>query len=302
MLMDPSHKKIMPDIAQSEKSSFQSPLEWVGMEKVALPLILSSGDKVPAQADIFVNLSQSDAKGIHMSRLYLALQEGFKGRPLDLSLIKEVLDQFVASQKGLADQARMVVRWQEMHLRPALLSEYAGWKTYPVEVIAEKSGQTYDISLNFSIFYSSACPCSAALARQIYQQAFAKEFCEDNISFEKIFNWLGKTPVATPHSQRSRADIQLHLGDGAQAELSCLKYIDILEEALKTPVQTAVKREDEQEFARLNGENSMFVEDALRIIKQALNEQSELERFHVKTHHFESLHAHDAVGSIHSGL
>ena len=32
---------------------------------------------------------------------------------------------------------------------------------------------------------------------------------------------------------------------------------------LKTPVQAAVKREDEQEFARLNGQNLMFCEDVL---------------------------------------
>ena len=67
-----------------------------------------------------------------------------------------------------------------------------------------------------------------------------------------------------------------------------------------TPVQTAVKREDEQEFARLNGENSMFVEDALRTMKKALNSFDSLESFEIKTHHFESLHAHDAVGSIRS--
>jgi GTP cyclohydrolase I len=76
--------------------------------------------------------------------------------------------------------------------------------------------------------------------------------------------------------------------------------MNALEEALGTPVQTAVKREDEQEFARLNGVRSMFVEDALRTMKKTLGEFSELASFQVKTHHFESLHAHDAVGSIRS--
>ena len=39
-----------------------------------------------------------------------------------------------------------------------------------------------------------------------------------------------------------------------------LDLIDRIEDALKTPVQTAVKREDEQAFALLNGENLMFCE------------------------------------------
>jgi len=297
--MDPNQKKVMPDIAQTEKSSFLSRLEWVGMEKVALPLTLKEGWQVPAEADIFVNLAQEEAKGIHMSRLYLALQSGLEQKQISATLIQQLLKSFVESQKGLADSSRLVLRWNELHKRKALLSEYAGWKNYPVEVVAECRQDKVQINLKFSIFYSSACPCSAALARQLYQQSFAKEFCEDNISFQKVFNWLGATTVATPHSQRSRADIQMLLKPGAES-LSFLQYIDSLEKNLMTPVQTAVKREDEQEFARLNGENSMFVEDALRAMKKALNSFHTLESFQIKTHHFESLHAHDAVGSIHS--
>ncbi len=78
-------------------------------------------------------------------------------------------------------------------------------------------------------------------------------------------------------------------------DIEILSFIDQLEDDLETPVQTAVKREDEQEF---NGENSMFVEDALRIMKNSLESFQQVQSFQVKTHHFESLHAHDAVGSI----
>lgn len=287
----------MPDIAQSEKSTFLSPLQWVGMEKVALPLKLEGGWQVPAEADIFVNLAQAEAKGIHMSRLYLALQDGFRGQSLSPKQISQVLQEFVSSQKGLADSSRLVLRWQEMHQRKALLSEYFGWKTYPVQVVAENIKDSFDIRFQFSVDYSSACPCSAALGRQLYQQAFAKEFCEDNLSFNKVFEWLGETRVATPHSQRSRADVEMKL-KGDVDSIQFIEFIDCLEKALKTPVQTAVKREDEQEFARLNGENSMFVEDALRIMKKALSENEKVAEFSVKTHHFESLHAHDAVGSV----
>lgn len=52
-------------------------------------------------------------------------------------------------------------------------------------------------------------------------------------------------------------------------DIQILTYLDSLEAELKTPVQTAVKRIDEQKFARLNGQNTMFVEDALRIISKA---------------------------------
>ncbi|WP_205192559.1 GTP cyclohydrolase, FolE2/MptA family, partial [Burkholderia sp. LMG 13014] len=63
--------------------------------------------------------------------------------------------------------------------------------------------------------------------------------------------------------------------------------------ALGTPVQTAVKRADEQAFAVLNGENLMFVEDAARRVQAALDGRHASPHVHVR--HLESLHPHDAV-------
>ncbi len=297
MLKDPNQKKEMPDVATSEAPELMSPLEWVGMEKVALPIVLSHGAQVLCEADIFVNLTKEDAKGIHMSRLYMDLQKGLEHQRLNIAGIKRLLKDFVDSQAGLADGAKVVLRWQELHKRKALLSNNKGWKEYPVFLDAQIVNGKMDLTLGFSVFYSSTCPCSAALARQLYQQAFAKEFCDDNLSFDKVYEWLGKSKIAAPHSQRSRADIELLMKD-SDADVQVLSFIDQIEDQLATPVQSAVKREDEQEFARLNGENTMFVEDALRIMKHALEGFDSVESFRVKTHHYESLHAHDAVGSI----
>jgi GTP cyclohydrolase I len=297
MLKDPMQKKVMPDVATNESPELQGVLEWVGMEKVALPVVLSHGAQVLCEADIFVNLAKKDAKGIHMSRLYMALQKGLEHQRLNLRAIKNLLQTFVESQDELATSSRLVLRWMELHKRKALLSDNKGWKEYPVSLEAEIIDGQLSIQLNFSVFYSSTCPCSAALSRQLYQQAFAKEFCDDNMTFEKVHEWLGKSQIASPHSQRSRADVSLIMKEG-DSDIEVIPFIDRVEDHLSTPVQSAVKREDEQEFARLNGENTMFVEDALRIMKNALESFDSVESFRVKTHHYESLHAHDAVGSI----
>ncbi len=71
--------------------------------------------------------------------------------------------------------------------------------------------------------------------------------------------------------------------------------IDRVEDALGTPVQTAVKRADEQAFARLNGQNLMYVEDAARKIQQSLG--NAFPQSSVSVRHVESLHPHDAVAS-----
>src|ERR1700747_1699968 len=73
------------------------------------------------------------------------------------------------------------------------------------------------------------------------------------------------------------------------------EIIDAIEDALQTPVQTAVKREDEQAFALLNGANLMFCEDAARRIQTALANDERVADFWIRASHMESLHPHNAV-------
>ena len=74
-----------------------------------------------------------------------------------------------------------------------------------------------------------------------------------------------------------------------------VELIDAIERALATPVQAAVKREDEQAFAKLNAENPMFCEDAARRIRAALDADARIAGYHIVASHHESLHPHDAV-------
>jgi GTP cyclohydrolase IB len=78
--------------------------------------------------------------------------------------------------------------------------------------------------------------------------------------------------------------------------------IDAVEDALKTPVQAAVKREDEQAFALLNGQNLMFCEDAARRVQTALASQERVVDFWARCRHFESLHPHNAVAIVTKGV
>ncbi|MEI7973455.1 MAG: GTP cyclohydrolase, FolE2/MptA family, partial [Bdellovibrio sp.] len=78
-------------------------------------------------------------------------------------------------------------------------------------------------------------------------------------------------------------------------------WIGAIEAILGTPVQEAVKRLDEQEFARRNAQNLMFCEDAARRIGGFLKSQSEVLAFSCSVFHLESLHAHNAVARLHWG-
>lgn len=286
----------MPDVASTSSSVINSRIDWVGMDKITLPVNVN-GEQVLASANVHVNVLDPSAKGIHMSRLFLALEKNLLKKNLAIKSLLQVMTKLVSSQSGLSDSARLSLKWNQPVRRKALLSDNEGWKDYPMRIRMVQVGTEVHTELAFQLYYSSTCPCSAALARQLVQEAFEEKFAKGQLYFDEVSNWLGSKQIASPHSQRSRADVVLRFKPG-QESLDFIKYVDAIEDALKTPVQTAVKREDEQEFARLNGENLMFVEDALRRMKDALSSFPELIKFKIKASHFESLHQHDAVGTI----
>ena len=183
------------------------------------------------------------------------------------------------------------------------MSGKRGWKAYPTTITGRLNQGKLDIELAIDVRYSSTCPCSAALARQLIQQAFKEKFSEEQVNLNDVHEWLGTTDgvVATPHSQRSVAEVKVKL-NSTVSEFPITDLVDLIENALQTPVQAAVKREDEQEFARLNGQNLMFCEDAARRLQHAMLQASEYDDFWLRINHLESLHAHDAVSVTTKGL
>jgi GTP cyclohydrolase I len=187
--------------------------------------------------------------------------------------------------------------------RPALKSDNSGWKSYPLTIAGILRDGQCEIELSFRLDYSSTCPASAALARQLIQDKFQHDFpSAQPLDHRRVTQWLGSEQgiCATPHSQRSVADVRVKLAPSFG--LPIVELIDGVEDALKTPVQTAVKREDEQEFALLNGANLMFCEDAARRIHDALDSDERVVDFWARASHLESLHAHDAVAITTKGV
>ncbi|MBT2786365.1 MULTISPECIES: GTP cyclohydrolase FolE2 [unclassified Halomonas] len=288
----------LPDIA-SQTTRLTSTLTWVGMEGIALPVQLGTRS-VTAKLDAGVSLDDSEARGIHMSRLYLALAP-LEDAPLTLPTVKDILSTFLTSQEGLSQQAYLTVEGELPLKRQALISPLAGWKSYPFSLRGQLTPAGFHVELGLTVGYSSTCPCSAALARQSIQQAFAEDFSEIPLTPSAVSAWLGSEEgiLATPHSQRSSVECSLRLTEGENEELPIADWleraVDRIEKALGTALQTAVKRIDEQAFALANGQNLMFCEDAARRVDKALRQAPGVAGFQLKVVHAESLHAHDAV-------
>lgn len=290
---------VLPDVSLAERASQLSQLEWVGMQGIDLPVTLAEpGYKrtLHARADVQVDLPPPHVKGIHMSRLYRLLDELGDGEALSAKGLLHLLQAMVDSHRDCGSRnARLQLDFELLARRPALVTEgLAGWKSYPVRLEAMLINGEFSVQGRVSVAYSSTCPCSAALSRQLVEQAFMAAFAgQDQPSTEAVAKWLREhATLATPHSQRSVAQVQVRLVNDAHT-LALLHLIDSIEQALATPVQTAVKRADEQAFAALNGSNLMFVEDAARRIQAALTGRFDAPQVHVR--HLESLHPHDAA-------
>lgn len=288
----------LPDINISDSAPVHSPLSWVGMQGIDLPVPVREPGchrDVHARVDAQVDLPRPEAKGIHMSRLYRLLETLSQGEGLTPAGLRLLLDRMIESHADCGSgNARLHVAFDLLARRPALVSEgLSGWTSYPVRIDASLVDAAYACRLEVRVGYSSTCPCSSALSRQIVEQGFRDAFVgKVAVTPDEVAVWLrDNATAATPHSQRSEAQVSIEADPTANG-FGLLALIDRIEAALQTPVQTAVKRADEQAFAVLNGRNLMFVEDAARRINAALADQPR-PRVHVR--HLESLHPHDAV-------
>ncbi len=298
----------LSDITNEPHSGPNATLNWVGMSEIELPVHILTGKgkeiQTVASVQAFVNLIDPESKGIHMSRLYLAIDQILSDHTITPVLLRTVVEQFASSQDGKSDSAYLECRFNFFERRNSLISDNTGWKSYRVKTTTSLRQGELTTELSIEVPYSSTCPCSAALARDIIQQGFQNSFGDSGkVDANQVYEWLGTTEgiSATPHSQRSIAQVRVKLSDQVK-DMPISRLIDEIEEALSTPVQAAVKREDEQEFARLNASNLMFCEDAARRVQAALEADITLEDYWIRVNHLESLHPHDAVAIVTKGV
>lgn len=292
--------KSLPDIAGQKESSVSfTGLSWVGMEKIQAP-ILYSGQLLSAVVDAQVNLKAGTSRGIHMSRLYNLISENLSTQNLSWVQLEKLATDFISSQGEISEVARLKIKFQLPLIRQALKSELKGWRLYPVEMEVIKNKDQVQKKLSVEILYSSTCPASTALSLELWRQDMKSNFQDEkNLTLNHIDSWMAshKGMPGTPHAQRSLGIVQVSLA-ASENSFGPEELIDGLEAALQTPVQTVVKRVDEQEFARLNGQNTMFCEDAARKVQEWLDSLTIITAYKGTFEHQESLHPHNAVAVI----
>lgn len=296
-MIDKNSEKLDDVASRPPEKHLALSLREVGLENVQSQVQVQ-GLLLSAKSEACVSLIDKNARGIHMSRLFKILSQMHE-QELSWSWLNSCLEKMLLSHDRLSDSGHLQVSFELPVLRKALLSQEHGWRSYPLTYRVEAQGHQRKQNLVAKVLYSSTCPCSAGLSRQAMQEEFLKAFREPNVQAASVLEWLGRPEAiaGVPHSQRSEAicEFTFELGSGTPSPLS---LIDAMENALGTPVQAAVKREDEQEFAKRNAQNLMFCEDAARKLKAALLGREDLADFKIEVRHFESLHPHDVVAKV----
>ncbi|MEJ2133145.1 MAG: GTP cyclohydrolase, FolE2/MptA family, partial [Gammaproteobacteria bacterium] len=195
MTQQASTAQVMPDIARQVHIEPQGALEWVGMSKIHQPVVIHQNGqdhRVQASVDLYVDLTDPHAKGIHMSRLYLLLDEHSRNRNLSPASIKMILNSMHQSHRDISDGAYIGFAFDYCVRRAALKSDNAGWNNYPVTIKGVLENGETKLELGMDVTYSSTCPCSAALARQLIQASFDDAFKDvGEVTFENVRAWLG---------------------------------------------------------------------------------------------------------------
>ncbi|MDE0151350.1 MAG: GTP cyclohydrolase FolE2 [Bdellovibrionales bacterium] len=273
-----------------EPSTHPFPLEQVGLKDIEIPLKIQWEGEVQsvlAVIEAVVSLDDPHQRGIHMSRIYHTLHEFSENEVLSPKTMRTLLKKIVDVQEDHCLSGHLKIQWKSIVRQKSLVSSRTGFRVYPCFYEMNTQG---DFISGVELLYSSTCPCSAALARELVKDQFKK----DAPNADQILNWLGKEQsiAGTAHAQRSQANIQIKT---KQDENYLSSVITDVEEVLATSVQVAVKREDEKQFAHLNSQNLMYSEDAIRRIKHYLEKQEWITAYHVEIGHFESLHPFNTV-------
>lgn len=279
-VVDEAYKATLPDLQNG--SLIQGAairLERVGIHNFRLPIKYRKRgccDWIELETSVTGTVSlEACNKGINMSRIIRTFYE-HKDEQFTVDTLEKVLVDYKRELNSF--QADIMLKFSYPIVQQSLRSGLEGFQYYDVilEMGIDESDQVQK-TLHFDFVYSSACPCSFELAEH------ARFY---------------RNQATVSHSQRSTARISAKFTENI--------WIEDLQElclgALQTETQVMVKREDEQAFAELNGSYLKFVEDAARLLYEALNGDARIQDFRIICSHLESLHSHDAVAVVAKGI
>jgi GTP cyclohydrolase IB len=253
---------LLPDV-QSQADGRDLPIQAVGVSGIRYPVTVLSGaqpSSTIARLSLTVGLP-AHVKGTHMSR-FVELIESPR-TPLDQAAFKAL--QFDMLQRLEASSGAIEMHFPYFVAKTAPVSGVQSLLDYQVcwrGAVAD-DGQ-YSFSMQVVVPATSLCPCSKEIS------------------------------AYGAHNQRSHIGIEAELSGDMQIE----ELIAVAEQSASCEVYGLLKRPDEKYVTERAYDNPKFVEDLVRDVALALNQDGRVAAYVVEAENFESIHNHSAFARI----
>lgn len=263
-LPDTASQSPIEDV-QGRADTRQIAINKVGIRDIRYPIKIQGRNGVQqtvANFSMTVNLPQ-EFKGTHMSRFIEILEA--HDEPLCVESFREVLSDM--TKKLESDDGFVEINFPYFVNKTAPISGVSSMLDYEASFVGEKRGDQVDVYLKTVVSATSLCPCS-----------------------KKISEYGA-------HNQRSHITITA-LTNPNEPALVLEDLIDIAEREASCELFGILKRPDEKYVTERAYNNPKFVEDIVRDVAAALNNDNRVLKYIAESENFESIHNHSAYALI----
>jgi GTP cyclohydrolase I len=255
----------IPDV-QASRDDRQVPIDKVGVKNVTYPIRLrtrSGGEQHSiASINMYVALPHHQ-KGTHMSR-FLEVLNDHTGEPITPDRIPEIAR--AIHDRLDATTAHFEASFTYFVCKAAPVTGAPGLMDYRVTFECEANGtpETTVYTIGVSAPATSLCPCSKEIS------------------------------AYGAHNQRCIISAKVRFTGMLWIE----DLVELLEAAASSPVYAVLKRPDEKFVTEAAYDNPKFVEDIVRDLALALDEDRRITWYEIDSENFESIHSHNAYAQI----
>ena len=251
----------LPDI-QSQLDSRGIGIDAVGVKGVRYPVTMLEGDsRVPTIATFSMTVGLSAiAKGTHMSRFIELL--GMQKQPLTPHRFRAMTIDML--QRLDTRSGAIEMRFPCFVQKTAPVSGVESLLDCDVRWLGSVTDGAYSFWMQVTVPVTSLCPCS-------------KEISDYGA-----------------HNQRSHITIDA----ATTGEMATEELVAIAERSASCEVYGLLKRVDEKHVTERAYDNPKFVEDLVRDVAVALEQEPRVLDYRVEAENFESIHNHSAFAQI----
>ena len=248
---------------QNEFDDRNIPIDRVGVKGLRYPIqIRDKNDAVQgtvATVSLAVDLPHQ-YKGTHMSRFVEVLSS--HGPVLDVHSITSLPGELL--ERLNAERAHIEFRFPFFLQKPAPVSGIKGTMDYEVIFEVDASRDKKDFILTVMVPVTTLCPCSKAISAR------------------------------GAHNQRGIVTYSVRFKEPIWIE----DLVQTVESCASCELYSLLKRPDEKLVTERAYDNPVFVEDLVRNVAKASNEQDNITWYRVEAENFESIHNHQAYAVI----